>query len=137
MEIVIFNNFFAIYNWTFSFFLFIIFFPNNGGEIKKENKKELEDETTIKKHKIKSKHASFKKASVSSSDETDSSESSSGSETSESSNSSTSYEDTSDIYRATETEDGLNKAYKKINKEMELMSKNQKGGKISGKEVVK
>jgi hypothetical protein len=50
---------------------------------------------------------------------------------------SSSYEDTSDIYRATETEDGMNKAYSKINREMELISKSQKGGKMTGKEVVK
>ena len=51
--------------------------------------------------------------------------------------SSTEYEDTSDIYRATETDDGINKAYYKLNKEMEYVSKSQNDGKMTGKEVVK
>jgi hypothetical protein len=48
-----------------------------------------------------------------------------------------SYENTSDIYHATETEDGINKAYSKLNKEMENISKSQKGGKMTGKEIAK
>ena len=53
------------------------------------------------------------------------------------SNSSTEYEDTSDIYRATETDDGINKAYSKINREMEEIERKQNKGKMTGKEVVK
>ena len=54
----------------------------------------------------------------------------------ETSDSSTSYDDTSDIYRATETEDGINKAYSKLNKEMEYISKSQNKGKMKKKEVI-
>ena len=48
-----------------------------------------------------------------------------------------SFENESDIYRATETEDGFDKAYTKLNNEMEYISKSQKCYKMNGKEIVK
>lgn len=56
---------------------------------------------------------------------------------SESDDDSTSYEDTSDIYRATETDDEINKAYSKINREMEEIERKQNKGKMTGKEVIR
>ena len=81
----------------------------------------------------KKKHAKIK----SESEKSDSSSDEEETETSESKSNSSSYSNTSDIYKATETEDGLNKAYGKLTKEMDTIAKKQKGGKISGKEVVK
>lgn len=80
----------------------------------------------------KKKHAKIK----SESEKSDSS-SEEETETSESESNSSSYENTSDIYHATETEDGINKAYSKLSREMEQISKMQRSGKMKGKEVVK
>ena len=88
----------------------------------------------IKSHKSeeKKKHVKIKSESEKSDDESDEE-----TETSESESNSTSYEDTSDIYHATETEDGMSKAYNKLSREMDHISKLQRSGKMKGKEVVK
>jgi hypothetical protein len=57
-------------------------------------------------------------------------------ETTEHTDSSTPYENTADIYRATETDDGIKKAYYKINKEMKYIEKKQNKRRITNKEVV-
>lgn len=104
-----------------------------GGEIENKNTMSADDKNAeIKTGSASSKASVFKKKvtieSASESDTTDS-------ETSDSDSSS--YENTSDIYHATESEDGINKAYNKLNQEMNQIYKLQKGGKMSGKAVVK
>jgi hypothetical protein len=116
---------------------------------KKENNKSLTDvKYNNKKNNLPQKggkHTSFKKGSeseeTSEGTDLDSSNDKSGeyesSENETSESESSSYENESDIYRATETEDGLNRAYNKLNNEMTYISKSQKGCGMSGKEVVK
>ena len=105
-----------------------------GGNKSDKNIKSHKSEEKNKKHaKIKSESESEDEEENETSDE----ESESGSSQYTDSNSSTSYEDTSDIYRATETDDGINKVYSKINREMDFIEKKQNGGKMTGKEVVK
>ena len=106
-----------------------------GGNKSDKNIKSHKSEEKVKNKK----HAKIKSESESEDEESETSddESESGSSNYTDSNSSTSYEDTSDIYRATETDDGINKAYSKINREMEFIEKKQNGGKMTGREVVK
>jgi hypothetical protein len=63
-------------------------------------------------------------------------ESSNDNSTSGSESDSKSYRTEEDIYRTTNTEGGINKAYNKLNKEMEYINKNAKGGKMNNKEIV-
>lgn len=75
----------------------------------------------------------------SSSDEESESESESQSNSSSSSNnnSSSPYRSEADIYQSATTDDGLNKTYRKINREIEYISKKQKGGKMKKREITK
>lgn len=104
-------------------------------EIKNVSSQQGGNKTVSHKSEEKKKHAKIK----SESEKSDSSSDEEETETTEreSESNSSSYDDTSDIYNATATEDGINKAYSKLSREMEQISKMQKGGKMKGKEVVK
>lgn len=70
-----------------------------------------------------------------STDEEDETDDETDSETS--SNESSSSDVYTTNYDTVNTDDGYNKAYNKINKEMDIVAKTQKGGKIKSKDVVK
>jgi hypothetical protein len=46
------------------------------------------------------------------------------------------YNDTDDIYRATETENGLNRAYRKINEEIDIIDTKYKNRNLNDKQVI-